>query len=114
MMIRTSTPRRFIFRGTKRVRRTTLAVRTPAREHGTWIRRVTEIPSSRTSALSMTSAKHCAASASLCTRPDRFELDYGVALTPGGSIVDFSSVSSSPARSLRIRRAAFAARQFGL
>ncbi len=38
MMIRVSTPRRFILSGTKLDRRSTLLVCTPARAQGTWIR----------------------------------------------------------------------------
>ena len=71
MMIRVSTPRRFILSGTKRDRLRMLLVRTPAREHWTSILSVTDMPSSRSSTLSMISTRQAAASASFCSLPQR-------------------------------------------
>src|SRR5208282_2178121 len=66
MMIRVSTPRRFILSGRKRDRLKMLLVRTPAREQGTWIPSVTDMPSSRRWTLSMTSVRQAILSASIC------------------------------------------------
>ena len=83
MMMRVSTPRRFILSGTKRDRFRMLLVRTPAREQGTSIPSVTEMPSSRSSTLLTISTRHAAASASFCEPAERLDADSRVALTIG-------------------------------
>lgn len=52
------------------------------------------------------SRRAAAASASFCSLREKFDADSRVAPRSGESIADFSSASSSPARSLRMRRAA--------
>lgn len=75
MIIRVSTPRLLILSGTKRDRLTMLLVCTPEREQGTSILSVTNMPSSRSSALSMPSTRDAAASVSSCSRWKRFDAD---------------------------------------
>ncbi len=66
------------------------------------------MPSSRISTLLTISTRAAAASASFCSLREKFDAYSRVALRSGESIPDFSSASSSPARSLRMCRAAIA------
>ncbi len=108
MMMRVSTPRRFIFSGTKRDRFTMLLVRTLAREQGISISRVTDIPSPRSSTLPRSPTSQAAASVSCCSRWWRRDADSRAALTSGESMSDSSSACNRPARSLRMCRATIA------
>ncbi len=108
MTMRVSTPRRFMLSGTRRDRLTILLVRTLAREQGTWILSVTDMPSSRSSTRSMSSTIDALASASFSSCRDRAEVESIMAFTSGDSMSALSSASSSAARSFRICRPAIA------